>query len=232
MIEPPMVRVPGGEFLMGDDTGRDNERPAHRVWVDPFEMAAVTVTNRMYAAFLAATGHPSPGAWGDPLFSDPDQPVVAVSWFEAEAYCGWLSRESGAAYRLPTEAEWERAARGGFEGGKYPWGDQFPPARIHYERGWDTDRPERVGRFEPNAFGLYNMADNVHEWCADWYQADYYSGSPPRNPGGPASGVRRASRNGSWRHQVKICPCAARSSIEPHRRYTDYGFRIARTPGA
>lgn len=231
VLEPPRVRIPGGVFLMGSADGRENERPIHRVWVDGFELASVTITNRMYGAFLEATGHEPPGAWGDPLFSDPDQPVVAVSWFDAAAYCEWLARETGRPYRLPTEAEWERAARGGLEAKKYPWGDEFPPASKHYSRGWQTDRPERVGLFEPNAFGLYNMADNVHEWCSDWYQADYYAVSPERNPAGAPVGVRRASRNGSWRHHVKICACAARSSLEPHRRYTDYGFRVARGAG-
>lgn len=226
--QPPMVRIGDGWFGMGSAQGRANERPPHRVWVDAFDLAAVTVTNRMYAAFLEATGHEPPGAWGNPLFSDPEQPVVAVSWHDAVAYCEWLSRQTGERYRLPSEAEWERAARGGLEGKRYPWGDEFPPAELHYARGWQTDRPERVGLYEPNAFGLYNMADNVHEWCADWYSAGYYAASPERNPAGPAAGVRRASRNGSWRHQVKICACAARSSIEPHRRYTDYGFRVAR----
>lgn len=225
-----MVRIPAGWFQMGSPDGRANERPVHRVWVDAFELAVVCVTNREYAGFLEATGHPLPGAWGDPLFSDPEQPVVAVSWGDAVAYCEWRGAATGGGCRLPTEAEWERAARGGSEGRRYPWGDDFPSASRHYARGWAADRPERVGLYEPNGFGLFNMADNVHEWCSDWYQADYYAISPERNPAGPAAGVRRSSRNGSWRHQIKICGCSARSSIEPHRRYTDYGFRMARTP--
>ncbi len=230
VIEPPMIPIPGGSFTMGSADGRDNERPPHRVWVDTFEIAAVCVTNRLYGLFLEAGGRELSAVWNDPKFNHPEQPVVAVSWFDAAACCEWLRGETGRGYRLPTEAEWERAARGGLEGRKYPWGDEFPLAHRHYEMGWETDRPERVGRFDPNGFGLYNMADNLHEWCADWYQADYYSMSPEKNPSGPASGVRRASRNGSWRHHIKISTCAARSSLEPHRKYTDYGFRVARTP--
>ncbi len=231
-LEPDMVLIPAGSFLMGSEHGRDNEKPAHRVWVGAFELAAVCVTNRMYRLFLEATGHDRPGAWDDPLFNDLDQPVVAVSWNDAAAYCGWLRRHSSRSYRLPTEAEWERAARGGLEGRKYPWGDEFPDGSRHYEMGWQTERPEKVGRYDANGFGLYNMADNVHEWCADWYLADYYRVSPDRNPTGPLAGHRRASRNGSWRHQIKICACSARSSLEPHRRYTDYGFRLARMRSA
>ncbi len=229
-IEPTVARIPAGWFHMGSENGRDNERPVHRVTVDAFEMALVCVTNRMYRCFLEATDHTTPSVWDDPLFSHPQQPVVAVSWFDAAAYCEWLSRQSGRHYRLPTEAEWERAARGGPEGKTYPWGDEFPPASRHYEKGWDTDRPEKVGLYDPNGFALHNMADNVHEWCADWYDPGYYKISPEHNPKGPESGRRRASRNGSWRHHVKICRCAARSSLGPERGYTDYGFRLTRTP--
>jgi formylglycine-generating enzyme required for sulfatase activity len=225
-----MAPIPAGWFSMGSLEGRENERPVHPIWVDAFEMASVCVTNRMYACFLEAFDRPPPQAWSDPLFSDLEQPVVAVSWFDAVAFCEWLSCLSGRRYRLPTEAEWERAARGGLEGKKYPWGDDFPQASRHYERGWNTDRPERVGRYDLNGFGLYNTGDNVHEWCSDWYDPGYYKISPEHNPRGPESGHRRVSRNGSWRHHIKVCRCAARSSIEPHRCYTDYGFRIARTP--
>ncbi|HKO13106.1 MAG TPA: SUMF1/EgtB/PvdO family nonheme iron enzyme, partial [Acidobacteriaceae bacterium] len=172
-----------------------------------------------------ATGTAAPPQWGDPDFSHPQQPVVAVSWFEAVAYCGWLSSVTGAQYRLPTEAEWERAARGGVGGMLFPWGNEPPTSRPGYARRWKNG-PEPVAQSEPNAFGLFEMCENVHEWCSDWFAADYYAVSPDRNPRGPEEGERKASRGGSWRHQIKIARCSARSSIPPEFRYADYGFRV------
>ncbi len=281
LTEPGMVRIPEGWFVMGDEAGRDDERPAHRVWVEAFELAATQVTNAEYAKFLrrgvwpeftptALVGAPTedpardakreargqvggpdrvgagskpPLQWDDPEFNHPEQPVVAVSWYDAAAYCAWLSRRTGSfgaasldsardrqdkrRYRLPTEAEWERAARGGVEGAAYPWGDAPPESLPDYASRWKTG-PERVGLYAPNAYGLHNLCDNVHEWCADWYDAGYYAHSPGRNPQGPADGMRRASRGGSWRHQIKVSRCAARSSIPPEFKYADYGFRVAR----
>jgi len=232
--EPQCAPIPGGEYLMGCDTGRDEERPAHPVSVDAFEMAIYQVRNRDFALFLAATGHAAPPNWNDSDFSHPDQPVVSVSWFEAEKYCEWLSAVSGRGYRLATEAEWERAARGGREGALYPWGDEPPPQRAEYLRRWggEVRGPLPVGRDEPNAFGIYDLCENVHEWCADWFQADYYTLSPAQNPPGPPAGERRASRGGSWRHHIKVSRCAARSSIPPHFQYADYGFRVVRCVGS
>jgi len=114
-IEPKLVRIPEGWFAMGSETGQDNERPVHRVWVDEFRLASCVVTNAGYAAFVRATGNPPPPFSENPDFNHPEQPVVAVSWFRAITYCEWLSRGTGLRYRLPTEAEWERAARGGVE---------------------------------------------------------------------------------------------------------------------
>ena len=220
-----MVLIPEGHFLMGSEGGQNNEKPVHRVWVGAFEMAVTPVTNREYLRFVSQTAHP-PRYIDDPRFDHPDQPVVAVSWYDAISYCERMSVESGRQYRLPTEAEREKAARGGLERKLYPWGDEFPPETDHYERGWKTDRPNPVGRFKPNAFGLHNMADNVHEWCLDYYDPDYYSYSPGQSPQGPSQGTRRSSRGGSWRHQIKITRCAARSSIPPDHCYADYGFRL------
>jgi len=152
--------------------------------------------------------------------------VVAVSWLDAVAYCEWLSVACAKHYRLPTEAEWERAARGGAENSPYPWGDCPPEKLPEYANRWKTG-PEPVGLYSPNAYGLYNLGDNVHEWCSDWYDAGYYACSPERNPPGPAKTSRRASRGGSWRHHIKVTRTAARSSIPPEFKYADYGFRIA-----
>lgn len=221
-----LVLIPEGWFLMGSDIGQENERPVHRVWVDAFYLAKHQVTNAEYAAFLSATGWPNPSLGNDVHFNHPEQPVVAVSWFEAVQYCEWLSELTGRTYRLPTEAEWERAARGGAEGTLFPWGDDPPQSLPNYEQRWRTG-PEPVGHSAPNGFALCDLCANVHEWCADWYQSDYYAVSPERNPRGPENGERRVSRGGSWRHHVKVTRCAARSSIPPAFQYADYGFRVA-----
>jgi len=227
--EPDLVRIPAGWFLMGSEIGQDNERPVHRVWVDEFLLAACQLTKVEYARFLDATGTEAPPFWHDPNFNHPQQPVVAVSWFDAANYCEWLSRVTGQHYRLPTEAEWERGARGGIENKLFPWADAPPESLPDYERRWKNG-PEPVARYTPNAFGLYDICENVHEWCSDWYQSDYYAASPERNPPGPETGQRRASRGGSWRHYIKVTRCAARSSIPPEFHYADYGFRVACTP--
>jgi len=222
-----MALVAGTWFDMGSDIAA-NEGPVHRVWVDGFEIGACQVTNAEYGAFLEATGHPPPPSWLEPDFADPSQPVVAVSWFDAVRYCEWLSSTERIPYRLPTEAEWECAARGGIEGALYSWGDDL--REVNATR-W-LHGPEPVARGTPNAYGLYDMCENVHEWCSDWYAPDYYRVSPDRNPRGPETGTRRSSRGGSWRHRVKVSRCAARSSIPPSFQYADYGFRIARSQAA
>ncbi len=223
-----MVTIEGKSFDMGSEDGADNERPIHRVYVDSFELSPCPVTNAEYARFVDDTGHPPLPRRNDSELSDPNQPVVAVSWFDAVSYCEWLSGATGRRFRLPTEAEWELAARGGSEGFRYPWGDDSPQRQI-YEGARPATGPELVGQWQPNGYGLYDMCENVHEWCSDWFGAGYYATSPDRNPLGPDTGVRRVSRGGSWRHQVRFTRCAARSSIPPEFRYTDYGFRIARS---
>jgi len=229
LVEPTLVAIPEGWFWMGSNTGQDNERPLHRVWVDAFRLAAHQVTNREYEHFLRATASQSPPQWNDPNFNHPEQPVVAVSWFDAMKYCEWLNAATSRHYRLPTEAEWERAARANMERKLFPWGDAPPESLPDYETRWKLG-PELVGRYAPNAFGLYDISENVHEWCSDWYQADYYAVSPERNPRGPETGERRSSRGGSWRHHIKVTRCAARSSIPPEFHYADYGFRLACDP--
>jgi formylglycine-generating enzyme len=240
------ISIPSGTFLMGSDEGQDDERPVHAVHADAFELAVHPVTESEYAGFLHATGHESPREWLD-VGRGPDRgagalsdappherqpsavlPVVGVSWLDAQAYCAWRTG-LGDPMRLPTEAEWERAARGGREGERYPWGDAIPAWIPEGGRG-PLPGPWPVTLGEPNGFGLYGIAANVHEWCADWHAADYYARSPAHNPRGPATGTRRASRGGAWRHAITISRCAARSKIDPSFRYTDYGFRVARQP--
>jgi sulfatase modifying factor 1 len=225
------VLIPTGPFTMGDDDGRPDERPAHRVTLSAFRMAVLPVTNEEYAAFLAATGHEPPRFWDDPVFDRPRQPVVGVSWFDAVTYCDWLTAVYAARFRLPTEAEWEKAALGGVDGAKYPWGDEpfdGNGGRFHQDGPWE------VGAAPANGYGLIDIGFNVHEWCSDWYDPTYYAVSPKHDPQGPPRGAtpashlpqRKASRGGAWRHAVKVSRCAARSSIPPEYRYNDYGFRV------
>jgi len=229
-IEPSLVSIPAAWFLMGSASGQDCESPVHRVWIDTFLLAATQVTNAEYALFLNCTGDNPPPCWHDKNFNYPQQPVTGVSWFDADRYCRWLSEQTGRPYRLPTEAEWERAARADFEQNDFPWGNDPPQSLPDYATRWQTG-PEPVAGYAPNGFGLYNMCDNVHEWCCDWYDPNYYATSPERNPRGPdpRSGIsqRKSSRGGSWRHHVKVARCSARSSIPPDFHYADYGFRLA-----
>src|ERR1700749_3889181 len=177
-----LAAIPAGWFLMGCAGGRDaagsdvvsqdSEQPVHRVWVDEFLLAVCQVTNAEYAYFVEAIGAAAPPFTADANLNQPAQPVVGVSWFEATRYCEWLSTVTGKKFRLPTEAEWERAARGGREGELYPWGNTPPQALPDYAerctRYWKIG-PEPVSLGTANGYGLYNMCDNVHEWCSDWY---------------------------------------------------------------
>jgi sulfatase modifying factor 1 len=219
------ARIPEGWFFMGDDEGPEEQRPMHRVWVDAFELAVHPVSRQLYSAFLKATGHEPPRDWSSSSTAD-DLPVVGVSWNDCQTYCAWRSLD-GPPLRLPTEAEWERAARGGLESRHYPWGNDIPAWIPHGGRG-PLPGPWSVTLGEPNGFGLLGIAANIHEWCADWYASDYYARSPERNPIGPPSGARRVSRGGSWRHAITISRCATRSRLDASFRYTDYGFRVAR----
>lgn len=225
-MKTSFVPIPAGAFLMGSDTGQDDERPVHRVHVDAFSASIYPVTRGEYRAFLEGTGHDQPRDWQDPAFAGDDLPVVGVSWHDAVAYCRWRTGH-GSPERLPTEAEWERAARGGIEGAAFPWGDAVPSWIPGGGRG-PLAAPWPVTLGHPNAYGLYGIAANIHEWCADWHDRGYYAISPASNPRGPESGARRASRGGSWRHAVTISRSAARSKIDPSFRYTDYGFRTVR----
>jgi formylglycine-generating enzyme required for sulfatase activity len=208
------ARIPGGDFAMGWDDGLPCEGPTHVVHVTEFLIARTPVTNAEFARYIASTGAALPPFFQRPEFSDPDQPVVGVSWDDAAAFAAW------AGARLPTEAEWEKAARGGLAAARYPWGAWKPQERF--------DRPPRVGTTPANAFGLMDTSGVCHEWCADWFDDSYYRVSPRDNPRGAASGTRRVSRGGAWRHADPWSPVAHRSSLPPGLRYSDYGVRLAR----
>jgi sulfatase modifying factor 1 len=219
----PLSEIPAGEFCMGSENGGANEAPVHRVWVDGFAMARYPVSRREYVLFVEATGHQPPRYWEAPEFQHPDQPVAGPSWNDAVAYCEWLGALSGKPYRLPSEAEREKAARGTLENCDYPWGDELP---LDHQGGRET-LLDAAGTEGPNSYGLYDMSAGVHEWCADYYSPSYYSDSPYRNPQGPEIGVRRVARGGSWRHAVRFGRCAARSSLPPDKQFSDFGFRCA-----
>jgi formylglycine-generating enzyme required for sulfatase activity len=220
LLVPELARLEGGSFVMGNDAGRADEQPSHTVTVAAFRAGIRPVSNAEYLAFVAATGHEPPPFVQDERFWAPAQPVVGISWHDAIAYCRWLSAQTGLRYRLPTEAEREYASRGGVEGSDWPWDDATPSADIAA-----LDRPHVPTAACANRYGLLCMADNVHEWCSDWYDAAYYARSPAEAPSGPRSGRRRASRGGSWRHQIKFTRLSARSSLDPSYHYNDYGFR-------
>jgi formylglycine-generating enzyme required for sulfatase activity len=174
-----------------------------------FRMGLTPVTNGQYAPFLEAGRAPAPPWWRDPAYDASDQPVVGITWFEACDYAAWLSEAQGGLWRLPTEAEWERSARGGLEGAATAWGDALPDGEVP---AGPLAGPWRVGRGTPNGFGLLDMGTIVHEWCLDWFD--------------PELATRRLSRGGSWRHHVRWSPPSARSSLPPEFRYADYGFRV------
>jgi formylglycine-generating enzyme required for sulfatase activity len=223
---PELVDIPAGEFTMGNDQGRPDERPAHRVRLLAFRAAVSPVTNAEYARYVAATGVVPPPFLNDERFADPGQPVVGVNWSEAVAYCRWLAGNTGIRFRLPTEAEREYAALGGGEGIDWPW--EALPGGAHPD--FDTiaalKRPHEPGPGCANGYGLRCMAENVHEWCSDWYDPGYYAESPLDSPHGPPEARRRASRGGSWRHSVRFTRISARSAIDPSFHYNDYGFRV------
>jgi formylglycine-generating enzyme required for sulfatase activity len=208
---------------MGREGIRENEEPVHRVFVSAFEMATTPVTNAQYRLYLDATSAPPPRFREEADFSHPEQPVVGVSFDEARGYCRWLARESGLGIRLPTEAEREKACRGGAEGETFPWGDD-PEGGGHRSIRGPLPRPERVRSAPPNAYGLYHMADGVHEWCLDAYLPDFYRVSPEVDPCARGS-ERRSARGGSWRHAMVVTPSAARSNLPPSFQYADFGFR-------
>jgi sulfatase modifying factor 1 len=252
---PRFIPVPAGEFTMGSDDGDEDERPAHRVHVEAFQLSTHPITIDQYAEFVRQTGHPAPAVRQLPRIVSPAQemafrelaradawrdgdaprhrarhPVTLVTWADATAYCRWLSDKIDRVVRLPTEAEWERAARGGVDGLRYPWGDDIDPSRANFLpdpslKRYRGTRP--VGSYAPNAYDLYDVIGNVWEWVSDWYRADAY-----RMPEGQTSAVARLRlvRGGSWvTHDVSQLRCGHRHRV-PADTYTySIGFRVAQS---
>jgi sulfatase modifying factor 1 len=241
---------------MGAADAEEDERPVHRVYVGEFFIGRFPVTNDDYAKFVTATGHPPPEVRGLPLISiggrealfrdtaapyvwesnqppagHGSHPVVLVRYHDALAYCDWMSATLGRLVRLPTEAEWEKAARGGDEGQRYSWGNEIDASRGNYLAD-PASRPQRgtrpTGTFPPNAYGLYDVCGNVWEWVSDWYGAEYYGQGDARDPRGPHSGNMRIVRGGSWvNDDVGMLRCAYRHKVPPDTYSYSIGFRIA-----
>lgn len=230
----PMVTIPAGEFLMGnpEGKGRADEWPQRSVYLDAFAIDQVEVTNERYMAFVTTTGHrnpPNPYATG-PLFSVKgieQLPVVQTTWYDAKAYCAWAKK------RLPTEAEWEKAARG-TDGRVFPWGNESATSkRANFDREWEDEKTlYPVGSLPggDSPYGVKDMAGNAREWVSDWYDPEYYKHAPKMNPKGPdKQGVVRSIRGGSWHSPVADITTSARGrggfALQTHGT----GFRCARS---
>lgn len=237
------VRIPSGWFWMGNDKNQDpeaydDEMPRHKVSLDEYLIGKGPVTNRQYAIFVNQAGVQSPAHWKNGRYPPEleNHPVVNISWQDAGNFCAWLAHLTGLPIRLPTEAEWEKAARGDGER-LYPWGNQKPNANLsNFEnQRWfrifgNSGKTTPVGRYSPQGdspYGCVDMAGNVCEWCSDWYAADYYKNSPIQNPIGPAVGRVRVLRGGGWHINERNIRCADRGSFEPTGIIHFIGFRCA-----
>ncbi len=224
-----MAVVPAGAFIMGSTTGDADEQPVHRVNVDAFLMDKYQVSVGHYARFLEDTFHDAPPDWS--IMNRPQnqsRPIANVQWVDADAYCRWAGK------RLPTEAEWEKAARG-TDGRTYPWGNELPTG-LYATSGkevWNSHAAlTPVGTLEEgkSPYGLYDMAGNVWEWVSDWYDPDYYKTSPSQNPTGPPTGDSKVIRGGSWGSGPEAMRAADREIHVPSFRGLGTGFRCAKTP--
>jgi len=220
---PDMIFVQGGTFLMGDDNGDADERPAHLVLVSSFHIARTETTVRQWKLFCLDTHRKMPDA---PWFGlKPDHPIVNVSWDDAIAYCRWLMEKTGKSYRLPTEAEWEYAAKGGSKEKKQKYSSAAAPDSVGWYGG-KSDGTMPVATKSPNAYGLFDMTGNVWEWCADWYDATYYSRSEKEDPPGPSTGRFYTLRGGAWDIGARNCRNSYRNPLSPSSRNHNKGFRV------
>ena len=224
---PQMVWIAGGSFKMGSNNGEDDEKPVHTVKIDRFAMGKYEVTFAEYDKFTNATGRKKSDdeGWGRG-----NLPVINVSWNDATAYAKWLSDQTGHTYRLPTEAEWEYAARAGTTT-KYWWGDSIGAnkANCGSDCGDSFKYTAPVGSFAANSWGLHDTAGNVWEWVQDWYGSSYYSSRPPNNPTGPSTGRYRVLRGGCWFNGASYVRTAFRDRSRPGSRGNNLGFRLYRT---
>jgi formylglycine-generating enzyme required for sulfatase activity len=233
-----MVLIPGGTYEMGsrrsllelnpadlmntDRHALGPENPAHEVQMDGFYIGIYEVTNEEYAEFTKQTGAPSARFAADSDFNGPRQPVVGVSWKQAQKYCQWKDQ------RLPTEAEWEMASRGKRRV-RFPWGNEPPnSSRLNYNEELNKTAP--VGSYEKGKsdYGIYDLAGNVSEWTADWHLPEYYLFSPKSNPEGPEKGHYKVIRGGNWRNVAQDVTMTYRNATVPKMQNTTVGFRCAK----
>ena len=228
-----MVTIPAGPFLMGTQSpkGRADEWPQRTVQVDAFAMDEVEVTNERYMTFVTTTGHRSPpNPYGTGVLVSAkgieQLPVVQVTWYDAKAYCAWAKK------RLPTEAEWEKAARG-TDGRTFPWGEDTPTSkRANYDREWVEDKTlHPVGALPAgdSPYGIKDMSGNAREWVQDWYDPDYYANAPTKNPQGPDKGIVRVIRGGSWHSPHSDITATARGRGGFALQPPGTGFRCVRS---
>ena len=242
-----MVLVKGGKFMRGSSEGDADEKPQREIYLKNFMIGKYQVTNEEFKKFVDDGCYgkarkkmwseqgwrwrekneiSEPEYWHDRKWNAPNFPVVGISWFEAEAYANWLSERTGYQYRLPTEAEWEKAARG-TDGFKYPWGENFDKNSSNtFESGLHRTSPVGIFPKDKSPYGCFDMAGNVWEWCSDWYDVNYYANCPDRNPQGPSSGANRVFRGGSWHSVAGRCRSALRSLYDPRNRLDYLGFRL------
>ena len=237
-FEPDLIHIPAGEFLMGSDPKKDkvaqkDEQPQHTVYLPEYFIAKTPVTNAHYLAFVGATNHDEPEHWedGKPPKGKEDHPVVYVTWHDAIAYCQWLAEATGKAYRLPSEAEWEKAARGDKDGRIWPWGNEWDKKLCNsWEGGPGHTTP--VGQYSPGGdspYGCVDMAGNVWEWTSSAYKGYPYDPKDGREDAKAEAGAR-ALRGGSWSDGQGYARVSYRSSNEPGYFFLDVGFRVVVAP--
>ena len=237
---PELILVKGGSFLMGRDGGSPEEGPAHKITLNTFSIGKYEVTVAQYRQFCNETKRVFPKApdsedWYEEHYEikkwiwRDNHPIVNVNWFDATAYCEWLSKKTGRVYRLPTEAEWEYAARGGQKSKSFKYSGSN---NINEVCWYDETTLERgtmpVGTLKPNELGIHDMSGNAWEWCADYYGHTYYKTSPKANPKGPNHGQFRVIRGGSWYYVAEMASCTLRDGPYPEFKNWNYGFRIVR----
>lgn len=242
-----MVRIPAGPFTMGSDKKTDKnaylvEAPQRSVYLDAYDIDKYEVTTVQYLKFVLATNRPPQVDWkfdgGNFQDTMVSHPIMHMTWYEADEYCKWAGK------RLPTEAEWEKAARGEADTRIYPWGNEMAGlSRANFGRtglsGPVRDRPERLLLYPPiisvfkydnsvSAYGLFQMAGNVAEWVSDWYDKDYYKTAPDKNPKGPDKGSQKAFRGGGWIDSTPSVRVSQRNGTDPKTSMNWMGVRCAR----